>query len=197
MRLMTKTDRLHARTAFLPKNARCILEHTNGSALYSYELVTGKLCAVAFWGTAGRATWHHSFKSDDQRNAAIASFKARVDASVASKTERAAAKSAWANPLTVGDILYTSWGYDQTNVEFYVVTKVRGRKTSIARIASDFEAKAYMSGKTWPAMPIRITGEESSHMAQPSGAKGVYIKINNSVHAWPETGREHHTSSYA
>lgn len=197
MRLMTKTNRLHARESYIPKGARCILEHTNGSALYSYETLAGKPCAIAFWGTAARSTWHHSYRTEAQRNDAIATFKASVEASVTSKTERAAAKSAWSNPLTVGAILHTCWGYDQTNVEFYVVTKVSGRKVSIAPIKSDYEATGYMSGKTWPAMPIQIVGEETSHIAQPSGASGVYVKISSCVNAWPETGREHSTSSYA
>jgi len=193
-RLMTKTDRLQAR--YIPKNARCILEHENGSALYTYE-VAGKPYAIAFWGASAKSLFHYSYRTEDQRNAKIQEFKASVESSVASRLARKAEKSAWSNPLAVGQILYTSWGYDQTNVEFYVVTKVSGRKVSVAQIASDYESTGFMSGKTWPAMPIRIVGEESQHIAQPSGANGVYIKISNSVHAWPETGREHCTTSYA
>lgn len=33
------------------------------------------------------------------------------------------------NALQIGSILYTSWGYDQTNIDFYEVTKLIGRAT--------------------------------------------------------------------
>lgn len=31
------------------------------------------------------------------------------------------------HPLDVGSVLYTSWGYDQTNVNFYKVVGLRGK----------------------------------------------------------------------
>ena len=177
-------------------DARPILEHENGSALYVYERA-GKLYALAFWGTAHKPLWHYRFGTEERRNEKIAEFKASVEAAVASRVERSAAKSAWVNPLKVGDLLYTSWGYDQTNVEFYAVTRVSGRRVWIRQIASDYAETGFMSGKTWPAMPIRFTGDETMHTAQPSGEKGVYVKISNSATAWLETGQEHYSSSYA
>ena len=84
-----------------------------------------------------------------------------------------------------------------TNVEFYAVTRVSGRRVWIRQIASDYTETGFMSGKTWPAMPIRFTGDETMHVAQPSGEKGVYVKISESASAWLETGQEHYTSSYA
>ena len=33
------------------------------------------------------------------------------------------------NSLQIGSILYASWGYDQTNIDFYEVTKLIGRTT--------------------------------------------------------------------
>lgn len=40
------------------------------------------------------------------------------------------------NPLKVGDILSSSWGYDQTNVEFYQVVKASGASVWVAQIAA-------------------------------------------------------------
>src|SRR5207245_2848035 len=105
-------------------------------------------------------------------------------------------KAAWVNPLKVGDILSTCWGYDQTNVEFYAVTRVSGRRTWIREIAADYEQTGFMSGKTWPSMPIRFVGEETMHIAQGQGTSGAGIKIQHH-YAHLETGREHYTSSYA
>ena len=44
------------------------------------------------------------------------------------RAEQAAAKkaaqAAGVNPFKVGDVLYSSWGYEQTNVDFYQITRV-------------------------------------------------------------------------
>ena len=58
-----------------PKDARCILEHDNGSAAYAYD-VAGKPYLITFWGTAGRPLAHYSYRTEEQRNKAIAEFKA-------------------------------------------------------------------------------------------------------------------------
>lgn len=190
-----KDERLAARALFIPKNARPVLEHTNGSALYTYE-ENGRLYAISFWGTSARPMDHYRYSTEEKRNEAILRFKSSVEASVDRKAKARAEKAAWTNPLKVGDILYTSWGYDQTNIDFYVVTKVSGRKTTVAKIAQDSESIGFMQDRCWPAMPIRIVGKESAHIAQPSGISGVYVNIDGH-YAWLEQGRSHYSSSYA
>ena len=115
----------------------------------------------------------------------------------------AGAQQAWAgdlllrvNPLTAGTILHTSWGYDQTTVELYVVTRVSGRRVWIREIAQDSETIGFMQCRCWPAMPIRMVGEETMHTAQPSGPKGASVKIQHH-YAYVEDGRAHYSSSYA
>jgi hypothetical protein len=41
------------------------------------------------------------------------------------------------NPYKVGDLLYSSWGYDQTNVDFYQVTKVGDKSVWVKPIAGE------------------------------------------------------------
>ncbi len=188
-----KATRLATRNAFIPKGSR-LVPGPAGGAVYVYE-TAGRPYAIAFRGTAARSEWHHSFRTIEQRDATIAEFHTSLTHSAEFKAKRKAEKSAWVNPLKVGDILHSSWGYDQTNVEFYAVTKVSGRRVWIREIAQDFEATGFMSGKCWPAMPIRFCGEETMHVAQPSGTSAS-VKIDHH-YAWPENGREHYTSSYA
>jgi hypothetical protein len=40
------------------------------------------------------------------------------------------------NPFHEGDILCYSWGYEQTNCEFYQVVRVQGKKVTLRRVAS-------------------------------------------------------------
>lgn len=43
------------------------------------------------------------------------------------------------HPLKVGDILYASWGYNQTNIDFYEVTRLMKRMVEIREIASKLD----------------------------------------------------------
>jgi hypothetical protein len=46
----------------------------------------------------------------------------------------------------IGDILYTSWGYDQTNIDFYQVVKITKATIGVRRIASDLTVTGIMCG---------------------------------------------------
>ena len=37
------------------------------------------------------------------------------------------------HPIKVGDVLYSSWGYEQTNIDFYQVIRLRGKKQIVVR----------------------------------------------------------------
>src|SRR5262245_52919694 len=125
---MTKTNRSTDRIAarYIPQNATCILEHTNGSAAYAYERA-GTLYAITFWGSSSKAFEHYRYRNEAERNQAIWKFRELVETSVSRKTAQATEKRAAVNTLKVGDILSTCWGYDQTNVEFYIVTRTVGK----------------------------------------------------------------------
>lgn len=197
-RLETKAQRMEARSSFLPKNIAVskITLRDDAAVVYIFS-VAGKPYAKGFRGTAAKPEFYHSFKTDAQRAQYVKGWCESVRESQARKTAHRAEQAAWVNPLKVGDILHTSWGYDQTNVEFYAVTRVSGRRVWVREIAADYEGTGFMSGNTWPAMPIRFVGDETMHTAQPSGSKGVYVKISTCIHAWPVEARSYSTSSYA
>lgn len=193
----SKAERLTHRQSFIPAGAR-LVPGPAGGAVYIYA-TAGKPYAVAFRGTAGRPEWHHSYRTDAQRLEHIERFHRSLTASAERRAASSAQSAAWVNPLTVGTVMYTSWGYDQTNVEFFAVTRVSGRRVWIREIAAEYEATGFMSGWTWPELPIRYIGEETRHTARSAGNDQAAVKINESRTAWTETqpGRKHSTSSYA
>ena len=55
--------------------------------------------------------------------------------------------------ISVGSILYSSWGYDQTNIDYYKVTKISptGKTCKIVRIGSQrLEETGFMSERVAP-----------------------------------------------
>ena len=169
--LRTAADRLALRASFIPSESRPILEHTNGSALYGYER-GGQFYAISFWGTAARPFEHFRYTSEDKRSTAVLRFKNAVEAAVTRKATAKAQSHATPNPYKVGDIVNTSWGYDQTNVEFYAVTRATASTVWVRRVAADTESTGFMCGRTWPAMPLRFVGDETRHPVR-GGSFGI------------------------
>jgi hypothetical protein len=57
------------------------------------------------------------------------------------------------NENFLGKVFYTSWGYDQTNVEFYQVVGLKGKKTVILKeLECDYVASGDMQGKVTPKL---------------------------------------------
>lgn len=185
----SKTDRIASR--HLPADAHCVLEHVNGSALYTYEL-GGRLCVVTFLGSSAKVSQRLAFRDAAQRDAWVLTWKERIETATTARRAAQARRTAEGCTLVVGDIVYTCWGYDQTNTEFYVVTKRVGKTRAYVRqIKADYEATGFMQGRTWPAMPIEPFGPETVHTG-----RGDSLTINGH-RASKEQGRDHFVSSYA
>ena len=82
--------------------------------------------------------WHYRFKNREQLDGKI---KELVDSRLARKKEVAERKAKRLAPhsLKVGDILYASWGYDQTNIDWFKVDKLIGKhKVTLVPLGSKF-----------------------------------------------------------
>ena len=65
---------------------------------------------------------------------------------------RQRAKSQYQNPFQVGDILHHSWGYDQTNCDFYQVVGVKHATVILRKIAAETVpgSEGFMCEKVMP-----------------------------------------------
>lgn len=182
-------ERLALRKAFIPAGARPILEHENHSALYVYETTRG-FVVLTFWGSAAKPSDHDIYRTEEARDKAITAWKQNIEQAVAFRAKQREERRALGCTLKAGDVVNTSWGYDQTNVDFYVVTRVSGKRVYLRAIAGDYEATGFMAGRTWPKMPIEPVGEEFYAMG-----RGDACTIDGH-HASLTTG-DTYTSSYA
>jgi hypothetical protein len=109
---------------------------TEGDAVvYTYTTANGKVGAMAFHGKAAKPDWHFAFTNEEHRTKKVAEFfanrKSWADYKAQGRAERQAPHT-----LKVGDILVSSWGYDQTNIDFYQVTRVMKSSVEIRQIKS-------------------------------------------------------------
>lgn len=92
--------------------------------------------AIFYTGKQSSHTWYNRFSTVDAMKTKINTTISRLMDWADHKAKRAADRKA-PSTLKVGDILTVSWGYDQTNVNFYQVVGTSGKRTvDIREIAS-------------------------------------------------------------
>lgn len=96
--------------------------------------------------------------------------------------------------LIVGDILNSSWGYEQTNVTFYQVTRVTKSSVELGVIKS---AENY-DGQSMTGTKTPLPGEFVSTNRFLKRVKGAgQVKITSYEYARLWDGKPAHFSSYA
>lgn len=61
------------------------------------------------------------------------------------------------NPVKVNDIFYSSWGYDQTNIDFYMVVEVLKSSVKVISIGEDRTYTGPMQGTCVPNLSAKGT----------------------------------------
>lgn len=184
------------RDCYIPKGSRPVDCAGTDASVYVYEAERqGKtvLLAIAFHGKAAKPDWHFSFRTEEQRDKRVAEYlegrKGRAQMMAELKAKRQAPHT-----LKIGDILYTSWGYDQTNIDFYQVTRVPGPMTvEIRKIAAK-------SGPEQGFMTAECTAEPNHFVGEPmlkraNSTNSVYIASYASASLWD--GKSKRYSWYA
>jgi hypothetical protein len=121
------------RTRYIPANS-CKIQTRHG-VVYTYKTAAGRPAAVAYAGAQTKSSWHHNFKDEARREAKIREFfLALADYEVRKIARRAEASKP--HTLKAGAIIVSSWGYDQTNVDWYAVVGVTANFVSLRPIAS-------------------------------------------------------------
>jgi hypothetical protein len=95
----------------------------------------------------------------------------------------------------VGSILYTSWGYDQTNYDFYQVVERRGTSTIVLRkLAVESENEGWCRDKVKPRKDVFIERDEP--LVRRINKHGR-ARIESYSCLYPWDGLPKHATSYA
>ncbi len=102
----------------------------------------GKKPVVQIWrGKSKKPTYHYAFsnveKMENWIQEKIKERRERLEQEAADKEIGKKLISEYKLNIKVGDIFYTSWGYGQTNIDFYKVLEVRGRAITFVQIGYD------------------------------------------------------------
>jgi len=107
------------------------------ATVYVYE-VKGRPHACMFGGKRSKPDSHYYYPNVEARDKAVEDYFDGIQASIefkaAYKAKQKAGKEKAVESIKVGDIFVGSWGYDQTNVEFYQVVEKKGVTCKVQEI---------------------------------------------------------------
>lgn len=101
------------------------------------------------------------------------------------EAEPEAEAEAEADEYAIGSIWYTSWGYDQTNVDFFEVVKATPGTVLLERIASRFE-----NGREYPQPGVAIEDLLGATWKRCRKSKWGSLRIDKVRRAYPYSDRE-------
>ena len=152
----------------------------------------GQACAYGFRGRSMKAAFRYRFPNVEGRDKYAADWLAAENQVIAERQARQAAARA-PHSLAVGDVLYSSWGYEQTNVDFYEVIAVRGAVVDLMQLKQSRDEIAVGMQVSCRARKGEFIGEPIKGK-RPNGQNAV--RINSCCSARPWDGRPLHWSSY-
>ena len=182
------------KTRYIPANYTKVISAT-GTDIYMATYANDSIfAAMGFSGKKSKPDFHYRFSTTDRRNDYVAKYEDKIRAYNKTVADRKVARYA-PTTLKTGDILYSSWGYDQTNVDFYEVTKVIGKRmVEITPIAS--KDSGTLDGRDCGevvAVPGKYIGAPMHKIAH----NGTSISIKSFITAWPWDGKPTYYSTYA
>ena len=185
------------RSFFIPAGAVKFADKQSDAVAYAFEQA-GRPCVKVFFGKQAKPVGYHSFKTAAAREAAVVRYFEGRRATVAAKAGYKADRLV-KNTLVVGDILSASWGYEQTNVDFYEVTEVAGQHVIIRKIGADSQDTGWAQGRCVPQSGVFV-GEPMRKLVQYGNQVKVRhttaSKWNTSTVAGVPVGPALHFSSY-
>lgn len=163
---------------YIPKGSMKVVSKKSPAVAYLSINGRGKPTAIGYFGNATNASFNYSFRDEARRSQYVGEWMRNMDAVQARRDEAKAAKKSLAGKkqefLALGDVLRCSWGYDQTNIEYFQVVELVGlRKVKIQAIACESVETEFMQGKSVPAVG-QFIGEPMLKVVSDSGSVRIY-----------------------
>ena len=133
--------------------------------VHLYRTVKGNWGATAYRGARAKPVWRYWFDTQAERDLYIAQFFA-LRRKHAEALRQSKALRNRPHTIEIGHIFVEDWGYGQTNIKFYQVTRLVGRRTIEVRRIADLEVQpviGHCAGKKIPLID-QFIGEATRHL---------------------------------
>ena len=134
----------------IPENVEKTINDPSG-VIYLFPAKNGKPALKAYKGKSGKPYSNYYYlRTEDRENALYEILKSWRE-SREQKENRAKERRDFRHDLKIGDIFHYSWGYDQTNANFFEVVGVPSDKSILIReIGYKIKQTGDMSGNAVP-----------------------------------------------
>jgi len=197
------TDHTARRQYYIPAGALKIADKQSSAVACLYTSKTGAPAAVLFSGRRGKPDGRFRYGSESRRANAVEQHFINIRASEnrrAKRREEAKKAAAKGQGVQVGHIFVSTWGYEQTNVDFFEVTALVGKTMVEVRKVASMDADhgtaaAHWSGQCVPC-PGEYIGEPTRHRVnRANGYPSIRIESYATAFLWE--GRPVYYSTYA
>lgn len=135
MRIAPKNAEARIAARWIPKGYTLTVRPKDENVQAVVYVDPVKFAAIGYAGTAFNHSFHYTFRKQAEMEKYVKDFLAGQKRVADYKAEQTAKKKAkGGHTLKVGDILYTSGGYNMTTVRFYQVVKVAGAMVDVRPI---------------------------------------------------------------
>ena len=169
-----KTYRINKNAARLAQGTGFAPELIYNISLVRFQGRNGR--CIAAWTPGMKRPPRYVYKAHTPEEYDKAMERIRQEAERFRRHDEAVARSSeeFRRSLRVGDILYSSWGWEQTNIDFYQVIAIRGSAVDLRQLDQRTTEDGYMCGTTVP-LPDVFKGKTHTHRKQ--GCKSSSYKI--------------------
>lgn len=169
-----------------------VRDKQSDAVAYLYTSKNGKPAAAVFYGKSNKPVSRYYYSNEHARELAVTrSFEGRRTTNKwkeERKTERAKPHT-----LKVGDILGGSWGYDQTNIDFFEVVATTAKTVTVRELRQSRNENGWCRGTCVPLAGQYTNREPSTHRA--SAGNMITSPIHGHASMWD--GKAENWTAYA
>ena len=157
-------------------------------AEYGIEIFAdlNRLCAIGFAGRRNNADFRYRFSNLERLNQYVAEYAQRIRGNAQYRAQQRAQRVE-ANRqvvVNVGDIFRSSWGYEQTNIDYYQVVAVRGRMIDVRPISQLREGNGCPDQGYCVPVPNSFVGDAVSSYRAQGDAENAYFRVASYANAY-------------
>jgi hypothetical protein len=142
---------------WIPQDGRKVeVKNLPGTVAYLYTSRKGQPSAIFYRGNSNKVDMNVAYRSEEQRTKGVTAWVQECirqhENRMAHKAIAQEKKHADAPQIYLpGCIICHSWGYDQTNIDFFIITERKGDMVTLQALGQDREYNSqWMTGTTTP-----------------------------------------------
>lgn len=176
-----KKELMQIRQSVAGQRAELIFTDEDTNAAYFFGSIEGSTACIGlgFSGNRTKPDFYYRFSSAERAEAYRAEWFDRLQATKKAKLQRKAERAAKVkegHKLNVGDILCASWGYDQTNYDYYQVTRLVGAQS--VEIRELQQSRNYTGDMEGDCIPMKDRFSSAPEIKRVTG-KGDSVKVRS------------------